>query len=77
MPGNGGGTDAEVLHGRVQERAYATWEIEDGPYGLDLNHWLQAEAEIRTASETASHVTTPSPTASPASRKVRTDSPSG
>ena len=32
----------------VRERAYAIWERDGRPEGKKLDHWLQAEAEIRT-----------------------------
>ena len=31
----------------VRERAYAIWEQQGRPDGKSLDHWLQAEAEIR------------------------------
>jgi len=30
----------------VRERAYAIWERDGRPEGRNLDHWLQAEAEI-------------------------------
>lgn len=68
MPDNREPTDAEALLRRVQERAYALWECEGGTHGHELDHWLQAEAEIR---ETGSSVAIPSPTVSPADRKAK------
>jgi flagellar biosynthesis regulator FlaF len=32
---------------RVRERAYRIWENEGCPHGRDMEHWLQAEREIR------------------------------
>jgi len=32
---------------RIRERAYAVWEQEGRPDGKHLEHWLQAEAEIK------------------------------
>jgi len=34
----------------VRERAYAIWERDGRPEGKNLDHWFQAEAEIRTRS---------------------------
>ena len=31
---------------RIRQRAYAIWESEGRPHGLDHVHWLRAEAEI-------------------------------
>ena len=57
-------TEAEALRRQVEARAYALWESEGKPQGRDLDHWLQAEAEIMGARETASSVNLPNPTAS-------------
>lgn len=73
MPENREPADAEALHRRVQERAYALWECEGEPHGRRLDHWLQAEAEIRV-SESSTAV--PSQTVSPADRKAKAGSAS-
>jgi hypothetical protein len=31
---------------QIEERAHAIWESEGRPHGRNLDHWLQAEAEI-------------------------------
>jgi hypothetical protein len=33
----------------VEKRAYEIWEQEGCPHGLDLDHWLRAEAELSSA----------------------------
>ena len=38
----------------IQERSYSIWESEGRPHGRDLEHWAQAETELR-----AEVVTTP------------------
>ena len=69
-------TEAEALRRQVEARAYALWESEGKPQGRDLDHWLQAEAEIMGARETASSVNLPNPTASPTGRKTKAESSS-
>ena|SRR5262245_10233941 len=36
----------------ISERAYAIWEQQGRPDGQALDHWLQAEAELRDAAQT-------------------------
>ncbi len=36
---------------RVRERAYEIWERAGRPEGKSIEHWLQAEAEIRAEEE--------------------------
>jgi len=36
-------------HGEIARRAYRIWEGEGRPSGKDLEHWLRAEAEMKTA----------------------------
>ena len=36
----------------IRQRAYAHWEAEGRPNGRALEHWLKAEAELKTASGT-------------------------
>ena len=31
----------------IQERSYSIWEREGRPHGRHLQHWAQAEAELR------------------------------
>jgi hypothetical protein len=71
MPENREPADAEALRRQVEEWAYAVWESEGRPHGRDLDHWLQAEAEIMAPKETRSSVKPPSPNASPAGRKTK------
>ena len=35
----------------IAVRAHAIWEQQGHPPGLDLEHWLQAEAELRQAAK--------------------------
>jgi Protein of unknown function (DUF2934) len=41
--------DDAVIYDQIEERAYQIWEREGRPDGHDLDHWLQAEAEIRAS----------------------------
>ena len=41
------GADENVLHDRIQQRAYQLWEGEGRPNGRGDAHWQQAEREIR------------------------------
>lgn len=34
------------MNSSVERRAYEIWEQEGRPHGLDLDHWLRAEAEL-------------------------------
>src|SRR3546814_10002333 len=36
------------LAAKIRQRAYLIWEHENRPDGKDLEHWLRAEAEIKT-----------------------------
>lgn len=40
----------DPLHDKISERAFALWEQDGRPEGRDIDHWLAAEAEIRTGS---------------------------
>jgi hypothetical protein len=33
--------------GAIAERAYQIWEREGRPHGRDMDHWLQAERELK------------------------------
>lgn len=37
---------------KVSQRAYEIWESQGNPEGSDLDHWLQAEAEVSNAKRT-------------------------
>ena len=37
-----------VTESSISERAYSIWEREGRPAGKELDHWLQAEAELNT-----------------------------
>lgn len=39
---------SDPLHDKISERAFALWEQAGRPDGCDVDHWLAAEAEIRT-----------------------------
>jgi len=39
--------ESAISDEQVRARAYAIWEQEGRPEGKSLDHWLQAEAEIR------------------------------
>ena len=68
MSESGPQSDADALRKQIEERAYALWESGGRPHGRNLDHWLQAEAEIMAARDTGS-VVTPPPAASPTSRR--------
>lgn len=36
---------------RIETRAYELWIASGGAHGADLQHWLQAEAEIQKKTE--------------------------
>lgn len=42
-----GRLDNEALHQKIEARAYAIWEQQGRPQGCEVDHWLQAEAEVR------------------------------
>ena len=46
--------DVEVRNDQIRERAYALWEEAGRPRGCDVDHWLQAEAEIAGAGQNPS-----------------------
>lgn len=33
-------------HDKIRQRAFEIWETQGRPQGRDLDHWLQAEAEV-------------------------------
>lgn len=37
---------------KISQRAYEIWESQGNPDGSDLDHWLQAEAEVSNAKPT-------------------------
>lgn len=39
---------SDPLHDKISERAFTLWEQAGRPDGCDVDHWLAAEAEIRT-----------------------------
>ncbi|OIQ88106.1 hypothetical protein GALL_299980 [mine drainage metagenome] len=49
----------------IRRRAFQIWEDQGRPEGRDMDHWLQAEAELSPAP-----VSTGVPAASPARRKA-------
>jgi hypothetical protein len=40
----------------ISERAYAIWEQQGRPDGQALDHWLQAETELKDAAQTQASV---------------------
>jgi hypothetical protein len=42
-------TVPEALHWQIAVRAYTLWEQEGCPHGRDVEHWLQAEADVAAA----------------------------
>ncbi|MEA4837611.1 MAG: DUF2934 domain-containing protein [Rhodospirillaceae bacterium] len=68
---------SDPVHDKISERAFALWEQAGRPDGCDVDHWLAAEAEIRTGSagvkKAAPRKTAPKKTAAirkePAARK--------
>lgn len=36
----------ELVHLKIEQRAYQIWEDEGCPTGCELDHWLRAESEI-------------------------------
>ncbi len=43
----------DPLHVAIRERAHAIWEREGRPEDRALDHWLEAEREVRAEAETA------------------------
>jgi Protein of unknown function (DUF2934) len=41
----------ETIIAAIRTRAYEIWESEGRPDGHDLDHWLQAEAEVNPAED--------------------------
>lgn len=39
----------ELVHLRIEQRAYQIWEDEGCPTDCELDHWLRAESEITAA----------------------------
>jgi len=39
----------DTLAAKIRERAYLLWEREGRPEGMELEHWLCAEAELSGA----------------------------
>jgi uncharacterized protein (DUF2267 family) len=46
---------------QIRERAYAIWELESRPHGLDREHWLRAASEIDSAAATTSRAASKAP----------------
>lgn len=44
---------SSVNEQQVAQRAYELWEAGGQPAGRDLEYWLQAESELRSASQTS------------------------
>jgi hypothetical protein len=68
MSESGPQSNADALRKQIEERAYALWESDGRPHGRNLDHWLQAEAEIMAARDIGPAVNPPPP-ASPTSRR--------
>jgi hypothetical protein len=49
-----------IKHEDISQRAREIWEREGRPEGRDMQHWLQAEAELRRESEQGSARSRPS-----------------
>src|SRR3546814_885708 len=64
------------LAAKIRQRAYLIWEHENRPDGKDLEHWLRAEAEIKTdqsdATNQAEHPSPGEPTPSVAQTSAST-----
>ena len=67
-------TPGELSRDAVALRAYQLWEAAGRPAGRDAEHWLQAEAEIRSARQLAAPKPIP-PLASPKPGAVRSAVP--
>lgn len=42
----------------IAKRAYALWDQEGRPMGRDIDHWLQAEAEVMSTQRMAQRAAT-------------------
>jgi molecular chaperone DnaK (HSP70) len=56
LPASSVENEQAVFQQRVQERAYALWEVEGRAEGRHLDHWTQAELEIEATPTAASGV---------------------
>ena len=61
-------------HDEIAQRAQTIWEQRGRPEGEEMEHWLQAERELRTEREQADRVrqglSGPSPTTPPGDRET-------
>ena len=53
--GNGNHADNALNHSDIAHRAYELFLSSGAMHGRDLEHWLQAERELRGGSATARH----------------------
>ena len=47
VPSNSGNSNFLLDHSSIAKRAWEIWQREGCPEGRDLEHWLQAEKELR------------------------------
>ena len=59
----------------IAQRAREIWKAAGCPEGHDMEHWLQAEAELRTAGQNKALGIGVSPDANPSPRAVRLAEP--
>ena len=59
----------------ITQRAREIWKAAGCPEGHDMEHWLQAEAELRTAGQNKAPRIVVSPDANPNPRAVRSAKP--
>jgi hypothetical protein len=59
----------------IAQRAREIWKAAGCPEGQDMEHWLQAEAELRTAGQNKASRIVVSPDANPCPRAVRSAEP--
>lgn len=53
--------DDDDLIERIRQRAYELWEADGQPEGRELEHWLQAEQELRERGEIPPDAEIPKP----------------
>jgi Protein of unknown function (DUF2934) len=68
-------TQTEPTGGVIALRAYEIWKTNGCPEGHDLEHWLQAEAELREAGRHNIPRVVVSLNANPSPRAVRSTEP--
>lgn len=65
----------ELCHDAIAQKAYELWQAAGCPMGCDMEHWLQAEAELRAAGRRNAPMVVVSLNANPKPGPVRSVTP--